>query len=98
MIAYRSKMDSDSHVAMVCGNLEDCRQPVLVRMHTRCIAGDVFGANTCECSANLRRSLDRIAAEAAGAVIYLHQNATGVTDLLPRIRENVRWLLVSTRL
>jgi 3,4-dihydroxy 2-butanone 4-phosphate synthase/GTP cyclohydrolase II len=86
MIAYRSEIDGESHLAMVLGKIEDGGQPILVRMHRRCIAGDVFGANTCDCSANLRGSLDRIAAEGAGAVIYLHQNATGVSavwDLLP---------------
>jgi len=76
MIAYRSEIDNESHLAMILGNIED-GQPALVRMHARCVVGDVFGANACECSANLRRSLDRIAAEGAGAVIYLHQNATG---------------------
>ena len=76
MIAYRSEIDNESHLAMVLGNIGD-GQPALVRMHARCVVGDVFGASTCECSANLRRSLDRIAAEGAGALIYLHQNATG---------------------
>jgi 3,4-dihydroxy 2-butanone 4-phosphate synthase / GTP cyclohydrolase II len=52
-------------------------QPVLVRMHAHSPAGDVFGAKSCECAANIRASLDRIAAERAGALIYLHQNATG---------------------
>jgi 3,4-dihydroxy 2-butanone 4-phosphate synthase/GTP cyclohydrolase II len=52
-------------------------QPVLVRMHAHCLAGDVFGAKSCECAANIRASLDRIEAEGAGALIYLHQNATG---------------------
>ena len=78
MIAYRSEIDNESHLAMILGNIED-GQPALVRMHARCVVGDVFGASTCECSANLRRSLDRIASEGAGAVIYLHQNATGFT-------------------
>jgi len=70
MIAYRSEIDGESHLAMVLGTIEDGGQPALVRMHARCIVGDVFGANTCDCS---------------GAVIYLHQNATGasaVRDLL----------------
>jgi 3,4-dihydroxy 2-butanone 4-phosphate synthase/GTP cyclohydrolase II len=82
MLAYRSEIDGESHLAMVLGNIEDCGQPALVRMHKSCIAGDVFGANTCECSVNLRRSLDRIAAEGTGVVVYLHQNGTGAADLL----------------
>jgi 3,4-dihydroxy 2-butanone 4-phosphate synthase/GTP cyclohydrolase II len=76
-IAYRSEIDGECHLAMLLGQIEDADQPALVRMHARCIAGDVFGANNCECSANLRGSLDRIAAEGVGAVIYLHLNAPG---------------------
>jgi len=82
MLAYRSEIDGESHLAMVLGNIEDCGQPALVRMHKSCIAGDVFGANTCECSVNLRRSLDRIVAEGTGVVVYLRQNGTGAADLL----------------
>jgi 3,4-dihydroxy 2-butanone 4-phosphate synthase/GTP cyclohydrolase II len=86
MITYRSEIDSESHLALVLGNVEDAGQPALVRMHTRCIVGDVFGALTCECSANLRGSLDRIAAEGAGAVIYLHLiNATGFSAGRPGV-------------
>jgi len=85
MIGYRSAIDGESHLAMVLGNLEDCSQPVLVRMHTRCTAGDVFGANTCDCSVKLRRSLDRIAAESVGAVIYLHEGAARASDFLPHL-------------
>jgi 3,4-dihydroxy 2-butanone 4-phosphate synthase/GTP cyclohydrolase II len=89
MIAYRSEIDNESHLAMVLGKVEDGSQPVLVRMHARCVVGDVFGANTCECSANLRRSLDRIAAEGAGAVIYLHQNAAGLVVGKPACRDSL---------
>jgi 3,4-dihydroxy 2-butanone 4-phosphate synthase / GTP cyclohydrolase II len=76
-IAYRSEIDGECHLAMVLGNIEDADQPALVRMHARCVVGDVFDANICDCSANLQRSLDRIAAEGVGAVVYLHLNATG---------------------
>ena len=77
MIAYRSEIDGESHLAMVLGTIQDADRPALVRMHGRCVVGDVFAANSCECSDNLRRSLDRIASEGTGAVIYLHQNGTG---------------------
>jgi 3,4-dihydroxy 2-butanone 4-phosphate synthase/GTP cyclohydrolase II len=77
MIAYHCDLDGESHIAMVLGCIEDANGPVLVRMHSHCAAGDVFGASSCECAANIRASLDRIAAEGAGALIYLHQSATG---------------------
>jgi 3,4-dihydroxy 2-butanone 4-phosphate synthase/GTP cyclohydrolase II len=78
MIAYRSPLDNQSHVALLRGDLEDASAgPVLVRMHSHCLLGDVFGATWCECGQVLDRSLKRIAEEGRGAVIYLHQNTLG---------------------
>jgi 3,4-dihydroxy 2-butanone 4-phosphate synthase/GTP cyclohydrolase II len=83
MIAYRSLIDDGSHIALLLGEVEKAEKPVLVRMHTHCLAGDVFGSTRCECSTNIRASLGQIAAEGAGALIYLHQNSPGfsVEDL-----------------
>jgi 3,4-dihydroxy 2-butanone 4-phosphate synthase/GTP cyclohydrolase II len=77
LIAYRSLIDEGSHVALVLGEVEKAENPVLVRMHAHCLAGDVFGTTRCECAANVRASLERIVAEGAGALIYLHQNSLG---------------------
>jgi 3,4-dihydroxy 2-butanone 4-phosphate synthase/GTP cyclohydrolase II len=77
MIAYGSDLDGESHVALVHGDVGCGDQPVLVRMHAHCLAGDVFHASSCECSSNIRASLKRIADEGVGAVIYLHQNSLG---------------------
>jgi len=80
MIAYRSEIDKQSHVALVRGNLDEAgAEPVLVRMHNHCLVGDVFGATWCECGEVLDRSLRRIAEEGRGAVIYLHQTSLGFT-------------------
>jgi 3,4-dihydroxy 2-butanone 4-phosphate synthase/GTP cyclohydrolase II len=80
MIAYRSELDGHSHVAMVRGDLDEPgAPPALVRMHTHCLAGDVFGATWCECGSVLDLSLKRIAEEGRGAVIYLHQTSLGFT-------------------
>jgi 3,4-dihydroxy 2-butanone 4-phosphate synthase/GTP cyclohydrolase II len=82
MIAYRSALDGQSHVALVRGDLDAAAErdePVLVRMHTHCLLGDVFGATGCECGAVLDRSLRLIAEEERGAVIYLHQTSLGFT-------------------
>ena len=78
MIAYGSDLDGDSHVALVRGDVDRSDGPVLVRMHTHCLAGDVFRATSCECASYIRASLQRIADEGRGAVIYLHQNSPGV--------------------
>jgi 3,4-dihydroxy 2-butanone 4-phosphate synthase / GTP cyclohydrolase II len=77
MIAYGSELDGESHVALVHGDVGCAGKPVLVRMHTHCLAGDVFHASSCECAANIRASMRRIVEEGAGAVIYLHQNSLG---------------------
>jgi 3,4-dihydroxy 2-butanone 4-phosphate synthase/GTP cyclohydrolase II len=80
MIAYRSALDGQSHIAMVRGDIENGEgAPVLVRMHTHCLVGDVFGATWCECGSVLDQSMRRIAEEGRGAVIYLHQTSLGFT-------------------
>ncbi len=77
MIAYRSALDGHSHVALVRGDVEAEGSPALVRMHSHCLVGDVFGATWCECGSVLDQSLRRIADEGRGAVIYLHQTSLG---------------------
>jgi len=78
MIAYESDMAHNSHVALVIGDIEhDGSKPVLVRMHAHCLVGDVFGATWCDCHQIIRRSLEMIAAEGRGALIYLHQTSKG---------------------
>jgi 3,4-dihydroxy 2-butanone 4-phosphate synthase / GTP cyclohydrolase II len=78
LIAYASEVDGgESHVALVRGDIEHAKGPVLVRMHAHCLMGDVFGATGCECHATLEGSLRRIADEDLGALIYLHQTSQG---------------------
>ena len=84
MIAYESEVNGgESHLALVRGemdgsgliNLGDV--PTLVRVHSHCLAGDVFGASSCDCRELLERSLERIAQAGRGALIYLHNNSPG---------------------
>jgi 3,4-dihydroxy 2-butanone 4-phosphate synthase/GTP cyclohydrolase II len=78
LIAYESEVDGgESHVALIRGDVENADAPVLVRMHAHCLMGDVFGATGCECHATLEGSLQRIAQEGRGALIYLHQTSQG---------------------
>jgi 3,4-dihydroxy 2-butanone 4-phosphate synthase / GTP cyclohydrolase II len=78
MIAYESEVEGgESHVALVRGNLEHATEPVLVRMHSHCLVGDVFGATWCECRNVIDRSLHMIAEQELGALIYLHQTSKG---------------------
>jgi len=82
LIAYESEVDGgESHVALIRGDVEGIHEhddsPVLVRMHAHCLMGDVFGSTGCECHATLEGSLQRIAEEGRGALIYLHQTSQG---------------------
>jgi 3,4-dihydroxy 2-butanone 4-phosphate synthase / GTP cyclohydrolase II len=78
LIAYESEVDGgESHVALVRGNIENSSEPVLVRMHSHCLMGDVFGATGCDCHATIEGSMQAIAGEGRGALIYLHQTSKG---------------------
>ena len=81
IIAYESEVDgTESHVALVYGEgLGDtpADEPVLVRVHAHCLAGDVFGASTCDCRAMVDNSLRMIAEAGRGALVYLHNGARG---------------------
>src|SRR5262249_53237336 len=64
MIAYESEITGDSHIAMVKGDVESGgSEPVLVRMHSHCLMGDVFGASGCECRSVIDAAMQRIANE-----------------------------------
>ena len=77
LIAYESEVDGgESHVALVRGDLGG-DAPVLVRMHSHCLMGDVFGSTACDCHATIEGSLEAIAREGRGALIYLHQTSKG---------------------
>ncbi len=78
LVAYESEIDGgESHVALVRGDIDKSREPVLVRMHAHCLLGDVFGATTCDCRATVEGSMQAIAREGRGALIYLHQTSKG---------------------
>jgi len=75
-VSYISPINGEAHLALVRGDV--AHQPnVLVRMHARCLLGDVFGSTQCECQATLRASLARIAEEGTGVLVYLHQTGLG---------------------
>jgi 3,4-dihydroxy 2-butanone 4-phosphate synthase/GTP cyclohydrolase II len=85
LIAYESEVDGGgSHMALIRGDIgrgatTDSSAPVLVRMHAHCLLGDVFGATGCDCHQTLEGSLQMIAQEERGALIYLHQTSKGFT-------------------
>jgi 3,4-dihydroxy 2-butanone 4-phosphate synthase/GTP cyclohydrolase II len=79
LIAYESEINGgETHVALVRGDIQNHEQdPVLVRMHSHCLVGDVFGASWCECNQTLDRAMQIIAQADRGAIIYLHQGTKG---------------------
>jgi len=76
MIAYSSDVDHDQHVALVRGDLEGVA-PALVRVHSHCLTGDVFGSTACDCNELVSRSLEAIAKEDRGVFLYLHHTGRG---------------------
>ena len=78
LVAYESEVDGgESHVALLYGDAGEGDEPVLVRVHSHCLVGDVFGTTLCECHAVLDRSMKMIADSGRGAIVYLHQTAKG---------------------
>ncbi|HTS31923.1 MAG TPA: 3,4-dihydroxy-2-butanone-4-phosphate synthase [Bryobacteraceae bacterium] len=75
-IAYASDLNPEYHLALVRGEVAG-RERVLVRMHSRCLYGDVFGASSCDCSGLVRNSLRTIAEEGLGVLVYLHETGPG---------------------
>jgi 3,4-dihydroxy 2-butanone 4-phosphate synthase/GTP cyclohydrolase II len=76
-ITYGSNLDVETHIALVKGNPAE-RENVLVRMHSHCVYGDVFHSAECECNETLRASMERIATEGVGVLVYLHQTGAGL--------------------
>jgi 3,4-dihydroxy 2-butanone 4-phosphate synthase/GTP cyclohydrolase II len=76
-LAYRSRIDPDEHVALVMGDISG-GGPVLVRMHSQCVTGDVFGSMRCDCGEQLAKSMELIAREGRGVVVYMRQEGRGI--------------------
>ena len=74
---YRSILSGEHHLALVKGVIE-ADQPVLVRVHSECLTGDVFGSRRCDCGPQLHAALSRIAQEQAGALVYMRQEGRGI--------------------
>lgn len=75
--AYHSPVTGEEHVALVMGEI-DPEEPVLVRVHSQCLTGDVFASARCDCGAQLETALERIAAARRGVLLYLLQEGRGI--------------------
>ncbi len=77
IIAYRTKVDSFEHLALVFGEVEN-QENVLVRVHSECLTGDVFGSVRCDCGEQLHSAMRQIAANGSGVLVYLRQEGRGI--------------------
>ena len=77
IVLFKSKVDSKEHIAIVKGKI-DSSKPVLVRVHSECLTGDVFGSLKCDCRAQLLQSLKMIEDNGNGVVLYMRQEGRGI--------------------
>jgi len=77
LIAFEQKTTGQEHLALVKGTWEK-NEPVLVRVHSSCITGDIFGSCRCDCGPQLEKAMQMIEAEGKGAIIYMNQEGRGI--------------------
>ena len=77
LYGYRSAIDVDEHAALVMGDITT-PEPVLVRVHSQCVTGDVFGSQRCDCGEQLDLAMQTIAEEGRGVLIYMRQEGRGI--------------------
>ncbi|MFQ5744086.1 MAG: bifunctional 3,4-dihydroxy-2-butanone-4-phosphate synthase/GTP cyclohydrolase II [Acidobacteriota bacterium] len=77
LYAYKNELDDKTHLALVMGEISD-DEPVLVRVHSECLTGDVFASARCDCGQQLRYAMQAIAEEGRGVIVYLRQEGRGI--------------------
>jgi 3,4-dihydroxy 2-butanone 4-phosphate synthase/GTP cyclohydrolase II len=81
---YRSKLDGQHHLALVHGDVAG-REKVLVRVHSECLTGDVFGSRRCDCGPQLHQAMRQVAEAGRGVIVYMRQEGRGI-GLAPKIK------------
>jgi 3,4-dihydroxy 2-butanone 4-phosphate synthase/GTP cyclohydrolase II len=81
---YESRVDGQHHLALVCGEVAG-KPAVLVRVHSQCLTGDVFGSRRCDCGAQLHQAMRQVAEVGCGVVVYMRQEGRGI-GLAPKIK------------
>lgn len=77
LIPFRQKSNGKEHIALIKGSWEK-DEPILVRVHSSCMTGDIFGSKRCECGEQLHRAMETIEKEGKGVVVYLNQEGRGI--------------------
>ncbi len=78
LIPFKQKSNGLEHIAIIKGDLNADDKPVLVRVHSSCATGDIFGSKRCDCGDQLHKALQMIEKEGRGAVVYLNQEGRGI--------------------
>lgn len=81
---YRSKLDGQHHLALVHGDIAG-KKNVLVRVHSECLTGDVFGSRRCDCGPQLHQAMRQVAEAGCGVIVYMRQEGRGI-GLAPKIK------------
>lgn len=76
-VGYQDKITNEEHIALVMGDVDN-GVPVLARVHSECLTGDVFGSNRCDCGDQLEVAMKRIAQEGRGILLYMRQEGRGI--------------------
>ncbi len=76
-VGYRDKINNEEHIALVLGEING-EEPVLARVHSECLTGDVFGSQRCDCGDQLDEALRRISQEGSGILLYMRQEGRGI--------------------
>ncbi len=84
LIAYEERYTGDVHLALVKGSWQE-DEPVLVRVHSQCVTGDIFGSLRCDCGEQLAAAMRRVEAEGRGVVLYMKQEGRGI-GLINKLR------------
>jgi 3,4-dihydroxy 2-butanone 4-phosphate synthase/GTP cyclohydrolase II len=84
LLVYQNDVDKLEHVALVCGEV-DSEEAILVRVHSECLTGDVFGSRRCDCGTQLDKAMEIVAREGRGVILYMQQEGRGI-GLLNKIR------------
>lgn len=84
LIVYENDVDNLNHVALVRGDIRP-EEPILVRVHSECLTGDVFGSRRCDCGSQLDQAIAMVAAEGKGVILYMQQEGRGI-GLLNKIK------------
>ena len=83
LIVYRDQTNDQTHLALCMGSWQD--ESILVRVHSECLTGDVFGSLRCDCGRQLEKAMQMIALEKKGVILYMHQEGRGI-GLVEKLR------------